>query len=76
MFSNIILNLIFVFNYIFNFNLFSFSNVFNPYISNSFKFYINLKNVIPKENISHFSASNFPIFYSNQILIKINSGDI
>ena len=46
----------------FEINLFSFSKVFNPEICYSFKFNINLKNVNPKENISHFSASNYPIF--------------
>ena len=46
----------------------------NPEIDDSFKFNNNLKNDIPKEKISHFSASNYII--SNPLLNLINSGDI
>ena len=55
-------------------NLNSFSKAFNPIIYDSFKFYDNLKNVNPKEKISHFSASNIPI--SIPLLNFTNSGDI
>ena len=47
---------------------------FNPEIYYSFKFNFNLKNVNPKEKISHFSASNIPI--SIPLLNFTNSGDI
>ena len=41
----------------------------------SFKLLINLKNVIPNENISHFSGLNIPIYYY-PINYFINSGAI
>ena len=41
----------------------------------SFKLLINLKNVIPKEKISHFSGINYPISYY-PIIYLINSGAI
>ena len=42
-------------------------------------FYTNqfyLKNVIPNENISHFSVLNYPIHYYYPISYLINSGAI
>ena len=39
----------------------------NPSIDFSFRFDINLKNVIPVENISHFSGINDPIDYPDPI---------
>ena len=40
------------------------------------KLFINRKNVIPKENISHFSGLNYPILSSFPVIIIINSGAI
>ena len=58
------------------FNIFySFDSLFNPSIYYSFKLLINLKNVIPKEKISHFSGINYPISYY-PIIYLINSGAI
>ena len=36
-----------------------------------FKFNINLNNVIPNENISHFSGINYPIYYYPFNFIKL-----
>ena len=47
-----------------------------PSIYYSFKFNINLINVIPNENISHFSGLNYPIYYYYPISYLINSGAI
>ena len=49
---------------------------FNPSIYYSFKLLINLKNVIPKEKISHFSGINYPISSYYSIIYLINSGAI
>ena len=43
-------------------------------MDDAFKFNNKLKNVNPKENISHFSASNIPI--SIPLFNFTNSGDI
>ena len=70
----IILNVsLFVSFILFN-NFYSFDSLFNPSIYYSFKLLINLKNVIPKEKISHFSGINYPISYPKYIFN--NSGDI
>ena len=55
-------------------NFYSFE--FNPSIYYSCKLLINLKNVIPKEKISHFSGINYPISYYPLIIYLINSGAI
>ena len=50
---------------------------FNPSIYYSIQLLINLKNVIPKEKISHFSGINYPIYsYNYPIIYLINSGAI
>ena len=58
-----------------NFNKsYSFSLLFNPYISSSYNYKLILKNDIPKENISDNSGLNSPLF--NPFYILSNSGDI
>ena len=54
--------------------IYQFSILFNPYISSSFKFNINLNIDNPIEKISFFSGINYPIYYLKYN--NTNSGDI